>query len=471
MATDSPASPADPGGTFHEWAREQQRVLDERNKTIRQLQMEHHELKSALALLQKRNNELENNSKLNNEAQRSPSIETLHMEFPKLPNNRNTEKSKSQKSKTPAKRFKPTTQEEIETSNRFEALSDLHTTEDAEEEMEVVKKNPTHTQKDKPKNIHPNAKIVPIVIRERSKWQMANKLFREKEINYVKAKVVPQGISVEPATEDDYRKMYKELKDKVDFYSYQLKSEKELKIVIRGIYVEATTEEIAADLTDQGYPPSKVIRMNGKGGYPAPMALIHIDKKYDSIYKTLKHCCNVSVQLEPLKQRPGVIQCHKCQLFGHSQKNCWSKYKCMKCAEEHSTHLCTKPSTTEATCANCQGRHISTSTNCPNNPNNPKNRPPTREQKWQPAPPPSANYWSHRKEMQPPLPAQPLTVQDIPPIRREPTPHQTKDSEELALILGRMAISFSETNATKEQQLVFLGEQRKLIQLFNRNTK
>ncbi|GJQ70170.1 hypothetical protein Trydic_g9515 [Trypoxylus dichotomus] len=57
-------------------------------------------------------------------------------------------------------------------------------------------------------------------------------------------------------------------------------------------------------------------------------------------------------------------------MFGHTQSNCNINYKCMKCGEDHSTHLCQKPRTTPPKCANCGGEHLSTYLKCPENPNN-----------------------------------------------------------------------------------------------------
>lgn len=56
-------------------------------------------------------------------------------------------------------------------------------------------------------------------------------------------------------------------------------------------------------------------------------------------------------------------------LRSHS-KNCNAEYKCMKCGQDRSIHLCTKPRTVAPTSANCGGEHLSISLRCPNNPNN-----------------------------------------------------------------------------------------------------
>lgn len=110
-------------------------------------------------------------------------------------------------------------------------------------------------------------------------------------------------------------------------------------------------------IEENGYPVEKITRMLGKNKKPAPLVMIAIDWQYKSIYN-LTNVCGLSITAEPMKPKSDIIQCRKCQLFGHPQKNCHADYRCMKCASNHSTHLCEKSNTTAATCANCGGEHI-----------------------------------------------------------------------------------------------------------------
>lgn len=83
--------------------------------------------------------------------------------------------------------------------------------------------------------------------------------------------------------------MFKVLKtENVEFYTYELESEKRLKIVLHGVMIEATDEEINEDLSAQGYPVTKVTRMEGKESKSATLVLVEIDRKYKIIYNNLK---------------------------------------------------------------------------------------------------------------------------------------------------------------------------------------
>ncbi|GJQ81718.1 hypothetical protein Trydic_g9158 [Trypoxylus dichotomus] len=119
---------------------------------------------------------------------------------------------------------------------------------------------------------------------------------REKRITATKSKLINTGIQVEPATEEDYRKLSKLLKEqKTQFYTYQLKSEKKLKVVLRGITQDITDDEIKQDLQAQDYPVEKITRMKGKQGKPSPLVLVEIDRLYKSIYN-ITDCCGLAVK-------------------------------------------------------------------------------------------------------------------------------------------------------------------------------
>ncbi|GJQ68335.1 hypothetical protein Trydic_g16929 [Trypoxylus dichotomus] len=105
----------------------------------------------------------------------------------------------------------------------------------------------------------------------------------------------------------------------------------------------------------------------------------------------------------------------------------------------HSTHLCTKPKTTVAKCANCQGEHLSTYLKCTANPN---------------------NATINKKIIDAPLPKVKVSKKgettgmknetEERPAKQEPINHSGESEEKLALILGRAVLNFNSINATTE---------------------
>lgn len=308
-------------------------------------------------------------------------------------------------------------------------------------------------------------RVAPIYLKDKGKWmEVANQL-RNNNVFPSKSRSVSTGIQIEPETEEDYRKIKKILdNNKYEYYTFQLQSEKSLKVVIRGVDQALKLTEIEEDLQKQGYPTRKITRMNGKGSIPAPMVLVQLDREYKSIYD-ISNCCGLAVTVQPLRLREDIIQCHKCQAFGHSQRNCKIQYSCMKCGENHSTHLCTKPRTTPPKCANCQGEHLSISLRCPKNPNNPEIAATT----FKPAPIPQINPWTKRKEEMEECERKRKEAEATTTKaqhRKEDTSNSNK-KQELALILGNMMLEFNKTKATNEQKINFLEQTQKITDLFN----
>ena len=63
-------------------------------------------------------------------------------------------------------------------------------------------------------------------------------------------------------------------------------------------------------------------------------------------------------EVEEFRFPVSVMQCHNCQSFGHSVKNCRSKQKCLICGEKHSHKGCPNRVTRKPKCANCKGPHV-----------------------------------------------------------------------------------------------------------------
>ncbi|GJQ67918.1 hypothetical protein Trydic_g5293 [Trypoxylus dichotomus] len=64
---------------------------------------------------------------------------------------------------------------------------------------------PTRKHSEKPKS----SKVAPIFLKDKDKWTTANRLITSAKINTTKCKLVSNGIQIDPATEDDYRKLNK----------------------------------------------------------------------------------------------------------------------------------------------------------------------------------------------------------------------------------------------------------------------
>lgn len=80
------------------------------------------------------------------------------------------------------------------------------------------------------------------------------------------------------------------------------------------------------------------------------------DKNNTEVYK-IRDVYNAIVQIEPPLKKDDIIQCYRCQQFGHSKSYCRNRYKCVKCGLDHSTAVCTKPADVKPKCTNCLKEH------------------------------------------------------------------------------------------------------------------
>lgn len=213
------------------------------------------------------------------------------------------------------------------------------------------------------------AKIPPIVLVDKEKWMGMSSRLKQAKIKYVKARTTKNGISVEPASVEDYRAMIKVCAaEKWQHHTYSLPEEKPLRVVIRGIPANTDTEAIKADLQDQGFAPNSVQPMTSRRTkQPMPLYLVQLPQDQTDIMN-LNRCCSLVVKIEKQHKQTEPTQCHRCQKFGHSQKNCTAQARCVKCSGAHHTGDCTKSRDTAAKCANCKGDHPASYRGCPSAP-------------------------------------------------------------------------------------------------------
>lgn len=73
---------------------------------------------------------------------------------------------------------------------------------------------------------------------------------------------------------------------------------------------------------------------------------------------------NAIIVVEPPKKFNDIVQCFRCQQFGHTKSYCRKPYKCVKCGLDHSTSECTKTINTPPQCVNCLSNHTANYKGC-----------------------------------------------------------------------------------------------------------
>lgn len=184
----------------------------------------------------------------------------------------------------------------------------------------------------------------PIIIHEKKAWSDVSKWTLENGVQFESARSIAQGIRVQVLTTDDHRRLTAHLRETtIGYHSYALEDERQLRVVLKGIPKEIETETIFNDLSSQDLPIKAIHRMsNGhtKKQYDMVLAILDLTPEGKKIFKIKSVCqlTGIKVALPYYRGIPG--QCHNCQFYGHSAKNCHARPRCVKCVDDHATRDC-----------------------------------------------------------------------------------------------------------------------------------
>lgn len=151
----------------------------------------------------------------------------------------------------------------------------------------------------------------------------------------------------------------------IPFYSYTHTSEKEHSFIIRGLDNEPATSELQETLEeDHNMSVHKRFKLTTKGRslYMITTTKDYTIRRLNAEIKYINHT-KVSWERRNSSERQ-IIQCHRCQSWGHATSNCRMPPRCLKCASPHLTHECKKKPDTPAKCANCDKDHPANYTGC-----------------------------------------------------------------------------------------------------------
>lgn len=126
---------------------------------------------------------------------------------------------------------------------------------------------------------------------------------------------------------------------------------------------EATPSGSAQDKTNNTDPTDTNLLFIEDKDYKAKTKLVHIpvhqldfnhEEDIEKIYQ-IKGICNMVVKIEPIRVHADkIIQCRRCQSFGHTANSCGKQPRCVKCASKHITQNCPfAKRILNPRCANC----------------------------------------------------------------------------------------------------------------------
>ncbi|CAF4927366.1 unnamed protein product [Pieris macdunnoughi] len=152
----------------------------------------------------------------------------------------------------------------------------------------------------------------------------------------------------------------------ISHYTYQLKSERAYRIVLRGLHASENTTEISKELYEIGHEVRQIVNIRHRvTKEPLPVFYVKLEPKPNNkAIFDVKYFNNMKITFEAPYKKKEIIQCKRCQRFGHSKNQCFRPYRRVKCGSAHPTTTCKKKPDTEATCANCDEKHPASYKGC-----------------------------------------------------------------------------------------------------------
>jgi hypothetical protein len=144
-------------------------------------------------------------------------------------------------------------------------------------------------------------------------------------------------------TVQGYRNVIKYLESTTaEYHTFQLKSEKAFRVVIRGLHPSCDTGLMIAELKELGFEAIQMLPVR----HPVTkqlLPLFFVDLKPAvkncEIYN-LKKLYHAIIKVEPPKPRRSVIQCTRCQEYNHTKHFCHQRPRCVKCDGMHPSDKC-----------------------------------------------------------------------------------------------------------------------------------
>lgn len=244
----------------------------------------------------------------------------------------------------------------VETSNSFSVLADQsNDVDDMEEENASNLKEPKT-----PPIFIPNVSNVKPCI------DLINTLVPDN--SYIFKCVNQNVIKISPSTSHVYRNIVHGLNaKKIQFHTYQLKQDRCYRVVLKNIHFSTPLEELKAEIEYNGFKVRNLVNVKSNVT-KQPLSMFFVDLEPHPQNKEIfevQYLLNCKVRFEPPLIKKEVVQCKRCQDYGHTKTYCRNNFRCVKCGQNHDTITCQKPITVPPTCALCQGEHPANYRGCP----------------------------------------------------------------------------------------------------------
>lgn len=161
-------------------------------------------------------------------------------------------------------------------------------------------------------------------------------------------KAIKVGVQLVVKEEKHHQDVISILKqENIEFFTYTSAAKQPVKVVLSGLphfSVPELVEELAAN--DVNAVEVKIFSQKKIGNEESTLYLLYFEKgkvRLSDLQK-IKALFNIVVKWRYFTRKPSdVVQCHRCQRYGHGMMNCHISPLCVKCGEKHLSTACTLP--------------------------------------------------------------------------------------------------------------------------------
>lgn len=173
-------------------------------------------------------------------------------------------------------------------------------------------------------------------------------------------KMYKDEVKLLPNSIEAYRSLIKLLNDKKALYhTYQIKQERAFRVVLRNMHHSVDVPSIISELQEQGHRVRNIYNIRHRvSKEPLPLFYVDLEPQANNkdIYK-IDSLMHAKITFEAPYKKKDLVQCMRCQMYGHTRKYCKRSPRCVKCGDYHLSETCRKDRSTPATCALCSGSH------------------------------------------------------------------------------------------------------------------
>lgn len=208
-------------------------------------------------------------------------------------------------------------------------------------------------------------------------------LFSTKEIPQDKynMKAIKNGLQLIVSDKEHFLKAVDALKTaQVEYFTYMPSEDVPVKIILSGLPLFELVE-LKAELKHYDVQPAEVKVFSVRKNSLEDNVLYLLEFRKGQVklqdLRKVKALFNTIVSWRYfVKNKQDVVQCHRCQRYGHGKSSCNMLPLCVKCGDRHETIQCKLPvkaklqdkdksDRSQVKCANCSGNHTANFRGCP----------------------------------------------------------------------------------------------------------